>query len=459
MTARVVVVGGGISGLACAYRLRDRADVTLLEATGRVGGNLVTERRDGFVLDGGPDSWVAAKPHATKLAKDLGLESELIGTRPETRRVYVAHQGKLYPLPEGLVLGIPTRFGPMVTTRLFSPLAKVRMGLEPLVPRRGDDAGDEAVWDFIVRRLGHDAAERLAGPLLGGIFAGDPEKLSVRAAFPQLVEMERKYGSLILAMRAARKGAGHAGGAGKSAFLSLARGVASLPEALEKALGDRVKKNAEVASVAREGASWTVRLATGEAFVADHVVLTAPQRALPGIVRGLDAGMAGEVEGIRVGSSATAFLAFRREQVAHALDAVGFIVPRAEKTRVIASTWVSSKWPHRAPEGHVLMRAFFGGIGHEAILDKSDDELVAIAREELPSLMGKLDGAPLFTRVFRWRLASPQPEVGHLDRMKRVHALLERHPGLHVAGNGYDGNGIPDCIKQGEAAADAIAKA
>jgi oxygen-dependent protoporphyrinogen oxidase len=450
---RVVVIGGGITGLACAYRLRDAAEVTVLESSPRVGGNLVTVARDGFILDGGPDSWVAAKPHASALCSALGLGDELIGTRPETRRVYVAYNGALYPLPEGLVLGIPTRFGPMVSTRLFSPLAKLRMGLEPMVAvKHGDD--DESVWDFIVRRLGVAAAERLAGPLLGGIFAGDPKALSVRAAFPQLVEMERKYGSLILAMRASRKAAAASGG--KSAFVTLRGGIATLPEALAQALGDRIKTRATVAAVEQDG-GWKVRLTSGERIAADHVVLAAPQRSLPGLVRGLDEPIARLVEGIRIGSSATAFVAYRREQVTHALDAVGFIGPRAENTRVIAATWVSSKWPHRAPEGCVLLRAFFGGIGYDDVLQSSDDALVAAAREELPGFMGPIHGDPLFSQVFRWTKASPQPELGHLARMREIHARLAAHPGLHLAGNGYDGSGIPDCIKQGEAVAGRIA--
>ncbi len=450
---RVVIVGGGITGLACAYRLPKDVDVILLESSDRVGGNLVTERRDGFVIDGGPDSWVAAKPYATKLANDLGLESQLIGTRPETRRVYVAHKGKLRPLPEGLVLGIPSRIGPMVTTSLFSPLGKLRMGLEPFVRKKAASA-DESVEEFFVRRLGRQATERLAGPLLGGIFAGDPSKLSVRAAFPQLLQWEKEHGSLVLAMRASMK---QARGKGKpSAFLSLENGIGSLPEALSSALGDRVRKNCRVARIdkrSEERAPWHVTLASGEVIAADRVVLAAPQPALADIVRTLDPDLSTEVDGIRVGSSATVFLAYRRDQIAHALDAVGFIVPRAEQRRVIASTWVSSKWPHRAPEGHALIRAFFGGIGHEDVLDASDADLVAIAREELPPLMGDLRGEPLFARVFRWTKASPQPNVGHLDRMKRIHERLRAHTGLFIAGNGYDGNGIPDCIKQGEAAA------
>ncbi len=460
---RVVVVGGGITGLSCAYRLKDTADVTVLEAGARRGGNLLSVREDGFVLDAGPDAWVASKPHATRLAKDLGLEGDMVGTLPDNRRVYVAFRGKLYPLPEGLVLGVPTRIGPMVTTRLFSPRGKLRMGLEPLVPVRrfeGDD--DESVHDFIARRLGAQAAERLAGPLLGGIFAGDPRRLSVRAAFPQLLEMEQKHGSLVLAMRAARRrshGSGpprRAASKGASAFLSLRGGIARLAAALADALGDRVRTGARVVGVAREGDAWRVDVEGGEPLRADHVVLTATPCATTGIVRGLDAELADLLGGIRVGSSAVVFLGYRREQVAHPLDATGFISVREPDARLIAATWVTSKWPGRAPEGHVLLRAFFGGVGHEHVLAETDDALVATARAELAGLMGELRGEPVLARVFRWNKASPQPEVGHLARMASVRRRLDAHPGLHLAGNGYFGNGIPDCIKQAEAVAEAI---
>lgn len=453
MKPRVVVIGGGISGLSCAYRLREVADVQVLEAADRLGGNIRTEARDGFVLDIGPDSWVAAKPHAARLAKELGLEEDLIGTIPTSRRVYVAWNGSLHPLPEGLVLGVPTRIGPMVTTPLFTLLGKARMGLEPLIPpKRWGPDDDEAVYHFIDRRLGDEAADRLAGPLLGGIFAGDPEKLSVRAAFPQLVDMEKKYGSLIRAMRAARR-VSH-GSTTASAFLSLRHGLGSMIDALARELGPRTRTGAVVASVEQGLESpFRVHLASGEVLSAEHVVLAVPPRQLSKLVRSLDGALAESVDEIAVTSSAVAFLAYERAQVKHSLDGTGFIAPRSEGLELSAATWVSSKWGGRAPEGHVLLRAFFGGAGKEACVAWSDEELIATAIRELSSMMGPLEGAPLFTRIARWTNVRAQPHVGHLGRMKRMHERIARTPGLHVVGSGYDAHAIPDCIRYAEEAA------
>ncbi len=456
---RVVVVGGGITGLTVAHRLAERADVTLLEATASLGGNITTERSGGFLLDVGPDSWVAAKPKAAGLAKELGLESELIGTRPDTRKVYVAYRGKLHPLPEGLVLGVPTRIGPMVTTRLFSLLGKARMGLEPLVGARdwSDADADEAVYDFVARRLGDEAASRLAGPLLGGIFAGDPKLLSVRAAFPQLVEMEAKHRSLVRAMRVARRlSHGSTGGSAKSAFLSLRPGVGAMVDRLAARLGERARTNAPVQSIARGPAGGFVVRASGGELPCDELVVCVPPPRLAALASALDGGLATDVSGIPVTSSAVVFLGYAREQVSHSLDATGYIVPRSEGLRASASTWVSSKWEGRAPEGHVLLRAFFGGAGYEGDVDKSDDELEALAIGEMTQLMGRFSGAPVLRRVGRWKNTRAQPHVGHLARMKELKARLARVPGLHVAGGGYDGHAIPDCIAQADAVAAAI---
>ncbi len=458
---RVVVIGAGMSGLACAWTLRDRADVIVIEASARVGGNVITAREGGFVMDAGPDAWVTTKPDATALARELGLEGELIGTRPEYRRVYVAWNGRLHPMPEGVVLGVPTRIAPMVTTPLFSLLGKARMGLEPFVPRRewtGDE--DESIGDFVERRLGREATDRLAAPLLGGIFAGDAKRLSIRAAFPQFVEQEKKYGSLIRAMRASRRnghkpqpGAKASPGAG-SAFLSLRSGMSLLPETLVKSLDVRTSTRAE--RIVKKGSGWEVATSSG-ALACDAVVLATPPPATAALLGPLDEEAARVASEIRCGSSAAVFLGYRREDVEHPLDATGFVVPRSSAQKIVACTFVTSKWESRAPEGHVLLRAFVGGAGREETLDASDDALVTTARAELSKLMGRL-GEPVLTRVFRHVRASPQPEVGHLARMRALFARLETLPGVQLIGNGYNGTGIPDCVKQGKAAAEKIAK-
>jgi oxygen-dependent protoporphyrinogen oxidase len=464
MLPRVVILGGGITGLSAAHALLRPAgafDLTLIEREAQLGGNIRTVRRDGFVLDGGPDSWVAAKPHATALAKSLGLEPRLIPTKPENRHVYIAWKGELHPLPEGMVLGIPTEIMPIVKTPLFSWDAKLRMALEPLIPARGwvgDE--DESIGDFVARRLGDEVAQRLAGPLLGGIFAGDAGELSVRAAFPQFVEAEKRHGSLVRAMkalRAARKSSA-AGGDEASAFLSLEGGLGELIDALAARVAGQVNVRTGVSArgVTRHAeGGFRIELEGGEILDADDLVLASPLPVSATLARGLDPLLADAIGAFDAASTATAFLAYPESAVPRLLDATGFLVPREMRRPILASTWVSSKWGHRAPAGSVLIRVFFGGSNGEPVLENDDRELVALAREELRSLMG-IDAAPLFTHVFRFTGASPQPRVGHLARVRAVKERLARWPGLYVASNGFEGSGIPDCVKFAEAAASEI---
>jgi oxygen-dependent protoporphyrinogen oxidase len=475
---RVVIVGGGITGLAAARaalaQSRQRgtpADITVLEQSQRFGGKMVSERVDGYLLDGGPDSWVVTKPQATALAQALGLGGSIVGTNVANRRYYVAGHDELYAVPEGLVLGVPTQLGPLVRTRLFSWHGKARMAMEPFVPVRrfeGDD--DESITDFATRRLGREAAERLVAPLLGGITAGDASDTSVRASFPQLLAMEREHGSLVRGMRAAqrerlRAQAQAANGGGQamagSAFVSLDGGVGELPRVLAEHLGaDGVSLRAGVCvdAVVRDGARFIVRLAAGSTLVADAVLLAVPGCAAAPLVEALDAEVAASLARIAYGSTATVFLGYRRDEIQHPLAGVGFVVPRAARRPALAGTWVSSKWAHRAPEGHVLLRLFLGGAWGESLLSGSDDDLVRAARGELRALMG-IDAEPRLAKVFRFAQSSAQMRVGHLVAMRSIHArLAEVAPGLLVAGGGYDGVGIPDCIRQGEDAGKVLAQ-
>jgi len=454
---KVVVIGAGMSGLACAWALRGKAEVVVLEASDRVGGNVRTASQDGFVMDAGPDAWVTTKPEATALAREIGLDDEMIGTRPEFRRVYVAWKSRLHPMPEGVVLGVPTRITPMVATRLFSLRGKARMGLELFVPpKKWDGDDDESIGAFVERRLGREATDRLAAPLLGGIFAGDAQKLSIRAAFPQFVEQEKKYGSLIRAMRASRKTQkAPSNGKSPSAFVSLRSGMSLFPETLAKKLDVRTKTRAD--EIARVGDRWEITTSSSGKIECDAIVFAAPPPALAKLLEPVDERASRIAKDIRCGSSAAVFLAYKRGDVEHPLDATGFVVPRSSKNEIVACTFVTSKWEGRAPKGHVLLRAFVGGAGREAALDATDDALVSIARRELASLMGRL-GEPVMSRVFRHVQASPQPEVGHLERMRMLSERLATLPDVHVIGNGYFGTGIPDCIKQGNAAAKKIAQ-
>jgi oxygen-dependent protoporphyrinogen oxidase len=474
-------VGGGITGLAAAHALLEGARrrgrgvaVTVLEASPRFGGNLVSERVDGFLLDGGPDSWVASKPHAAALARELGLGGALVGTRPDTRRYYVAWGDRLHPVPEGLVLGVPTRVWPLLTSRLFTWRGKLRMLLEPFVARQrfGDD-DDESIADFARRRLGREAADRLVAPLLGGISAGDATVLSIRAAFPQFVAMERDHGSLVLGMLASQRARARAARQAPpgpavapvslrgSAFVSLRDGVGSLADALVARLreaGADLRIGARVLGIERAaaGPGYRVQVEGAPPVEARGVVFAAPAHAAARVIASIDEGTAHILSGVKHSSTATVFLAFRAADVTHPLDGVGFVVPAALGRPILAGTWVSSKWDLRAPEGHVLVRAFFGGAQGEGVLARSDADLAALAREELGVLMG-IDAEPLWHRVFRWERATPQMRVGHLAVMRRVRTRLDdAAPGFVVAGGGYDGVGIPDCIRQGQEAAEKL---
>lgn len=465
---RVIVVGGGITGLTTAYALEKATkdlEIVVLEGGERLGGNIVTMHHQGFLIDGGPDSWVATKPYATDLVKELGLADEIIETLPDNRKVYIAHEGKLHPMPEGVMLGVPTEVGPIAASELFTWDAKLRMGLELAVPSRAWFEGeDETVGAFLTRRFGDQLADRLAGPLLGGIFAGEADHISVRAAFPQLVAAEKSYGSLILAMRAqlaARKKAtkGKKTGGG-SAFLSLKRGMGDLVLNLAHRIAAEIRVGAKVSAITSteigdpRGRFRVFAKGAGRLF-ADHVVFTGPAYAARDVFATLDAAFDEAFSGFDYASTATVFLAFKRKDIDHPLDAAGYIVPRSAGRAALASTWVGSKWEHRVPSGQALLRVFFGGDGRESWLTKTDEELAALAEREIGAFL-PLKGKPLFARVFRYAKASPQPRLGHLGRMKALKALLARTPGLYIAGNGYDGVGIPECIRQAREVAHSI---
>ncbi len=471
---QVVVIGGGITGLTAAYRInRARPDVsvTLLERRGRLGGNIITERRDGFLLDGGPDSFLRTKPEAVALCKELGLETDLITTRDTGRNVYIVHGGHLERMPGGMALAVPTRVGPMITTSILSMAGKLRMLGDVLMP--GESNEDESIESFISRRFGHEAAMRIAAPLLGGIYAGDIAELSVRSTFPQLVDLEQAHGSLVrglFAAQRARSGAPPPGGGWKGArellgwlrresetaqspFYSLRGGMGSLVDELATALpAGAARTQADVKRVAMDGERWRVELGSGQVLDADALVLATPAHVAAALVP--DASLGSELDAIPYVSTATVFFALPRHAVAHPLDGVGFIVPPGE-ARILAGTWVSSKWEGRAPDGHVLIRAFVGGAearGSIRVKGATDEQIVDTAKNELERLMGPI-GAPLFARVFRYEDSNPQPVVGHGARLARIAERLGSVPGLYLAGAPYDGVGIPDCVKQAESVA------
>lgn len=460
-TKKVVVIGGGISGLATAHALRTQhgIDVTLLEAEQRLGGNVRTLRRDGFLIDEGPDSWVANKPHATALCRALGLGDRLIETLPENRRVFMRlDHGRLVPLPDGMMLGIPTRIVPLATTPLLSWRGKMRAALDLVLPigygKKGDDE-DEPLGDFVERRLGKEVLDQLVAPLLGGLFTGDVSTLSLLGSFPQLATLEKEHGGLIKgALATARKAQAMARpGAPKPApFLTLRGGVGELVETLVARLGADVVTGARVEAVERDGEKWIVRHSAGEPIHATHVVVAGPAHLAARLSAPWAAELSAELADIGYSSAATVFLAYAKKDIAHPLDATGYLVPKKASGEPLASTWVSSKWPYRAPEGDVLMRIFFG----EADVDRTDEDLIERARREVASTLN-VTVEPKLVHIGRFRKASPQPKVGHPARLRRVQAALEKTPGFHVLGSAYDGVGLGDCVRQAETVAKKIA--
>jgi len=456
----VVIVGAGIAGLATAYELsRLGVSFVVLERTPRAGGVIFSEHIDGFTIDAGPDSLLIQKPDGIKLCQEIGLGDRLVPTKPP-RIAYIQRGARLHPLPAASVLGIPTRVGPFVRTRLFSWPGKVRMGAELFVPPRRED-GDESIASFMTRRFGSEATEYLAEPLLAGIHAGDVDRLSMRALFPSFVEAERTHGSLLRAFR--RRGSVQRSSEG--AFKSLPGGLSEMIGALVRTIGEQhIRTGVVVRTVGEQSADRTgdrqsyafrVETANGEIFDARAVVIATPAYATAAIVRGRDGELASWCAEIRYSSTATVALAFRREDVGHPLDGSGFVVPRAERSPILAASWLSSKWPNRSPADHVLLRAFFGGTRDPEALNLSDPDLIRKSLDALRPLL-QITGRPTLTRVYRWERANAQHDVGHRDRVAAIDAALARHPGLFLTGSAFRGTGIPDCVADGRATGRAV---
>ena len=460
MSPDVVIAGGGIAGLATAYELtRQGLSVVVLERGPRTGGVILSEEIDGYTIDGGPDALLVQKPDGIRLCEELGLGDRLVPTLPP-RLAYIQRGQRLHALPAASVLGIPTRLVPFLRTALFSWRGKVRMGAEMFVPARRDDA-DESIGAFIGRRFGREAATYLAEPLLAGIHAGDVDRLSVRALFPQFVEAERAHGSLIRAFRhRSQPGTANVDGA----FRSLPGGLSEMVDALVRALpAGSVRMGVTVTGIRNQSSgirgqeSGLVLEVTGSLPIdARAVILATPAFVTSEMTREYDAELSRLCGEIPYASSAAVVLAFARDAVGHPLNGSGFVVPRVEGTGILATSWLSSKWPHRAPDDRVLLRAFVGGARDPQALERTDRELVAQSLAALTPLLG-IRAQPLLSRVYRWERANAQHEVGHLARMAAIDRTLVRHPGLYLTGSGFRGVGIPDCIADARATATAVA--
>ena len=461
---RVVVIGGGITGLAAANRLVELAaerqlpvDVSLLEATNRVGGALETIHRDGFVIETGADSFLSEKPAALALASRLGLTDEVRRTQEEFRKTLVVRDGRLVEIPPGFSLIAPTWLAPIWRSRLFSTRAKLRMSLEPLIPRRRGST-DESVASMVTRRLGRQVLERVAQPLAAGIYTADPANLSAAATMPRFVAMERRYGSLVKGLRAAQRGrdaeSRQTSGARWSLFVSFRNGVGSLVEALAGRLGDLVLRGNRVTALEPLANGWRIRLANRTLIDADVLISTLPAPSISELIRPHDGPLAASLEKIRYASAGTVNLAFRRTDFPALPSSFGFVVPAVEKRQIIAGSFSSLKFADRAPTDMILMRVFIGGALDHAMMSLNDDDMIAAARGELKTLLG-VSARPLFTVVRRWPESMPQYVVGHLDRLAVIRARAAQLPRAILAGAWLDGVGIPDCVRQGEAAAEA----
>ncbi|MDQ1590307.1 MAG: protoporphyrinogen/coproporphyrinogen oxidase [Pyrinomonadaceae bacterium] len=503
---RVAIVGGGISGLAAAHQLTEHArsdghapEVILIEASARLGGTLRTHTRDGFLLEGGPDAFISEKPEALELARRLELESRLLETNAAHRRSFIVRGGRLRPVPEGFHLLAPSRFWPFVTTDIFSWSGKARMSLDLFLPRRAnarsvDGVDDESLAEFVRRRFGREALERMAQPMVGGIYTADPEQLSLRATMPRFLDMERTHRSIILAMWRARRRASNdtrgTSGARYSLFLSFDGGMQTLTDALAAALPPataRLNTTVEAIDFDTHTRQWNLRLRAGDAtgsgdestttrsvepitrdeattrgdeasardgetITADALCLALPAYASARLLGGVDAELAVELAAIPYASTATVNLAFRRRDIPHPLDGFGFVVPYVERRNALACTFSSVKFAGRAPADHALLRAFVGGALQPEMYALDDERMIAAVQADLRALVG-IERAPLFAHVERWPRSMAQYHFGHLARVARIRRRLQHFPTLQLAGNAYGGAGIPDCIRSGHAAA------
>ncbi len=465
---KITIIGGGISGLAAAYEISRRnrsaghqVELELLEQAPEAGGKIITRRDGDFLVEGGPDCFIIEKPWALQLIREIGLENELLNTSSETSGTFVYDNRALHRLPEGVMMMVPTRPGPFLKSKLISWPGKIRMGLEVAIPRRKEE-GDETLASFVRRRLGREALDKLAEPLIDGIHAGNPENMSLLSTFPRFLEMEKEYGSLIIGMlmrqkkmKEMMKNRPPSPGPKRTFFISLKGGLGCLIDELVRVVGkENIKLKQTVENISpKPGGGWLVKKEGAEtAAPTDAVVLAAEAFNSARMLEVEMPRLADLLRGIPYVSSATVSLAYQRRDIPHPLDSYGFIVPRIANRRIMAVTWSSIKWDHRAPEGMVLMRAFVGGAQRPELAAVGDQEMMSLVREELNVIMG-ISSPPKQHWIYRWPEGMPQYIIGHPDRLEAIDQIIDETRGLFLTGAGYRGIGIPDCINQARQAA------
>lgn len=455
----IAIIGGGIAGLSAAWAIQQSgaATYTLLEADDRWGGKIATERVYGwgdapFIVECGPDALLTRKPWAWTLAQELGLGNAILPVNTATRGTYVLWDDQLLPLPEGMPLLVPTKLGPFLRSRLFSPAGKLRILMEPFIPARRE-AGDESVGAFVRRRLGREALERLADPLLGGIYNADVDHQSLWATFPQFGKLEETHGSLLRGSRAKRA---DAKASSLPAFFSFPEGMQTLVDELVPRLTGDLRLNSAVSKIDATSERYRLTLESGAVVDADAVILATPAPIAGRLLSAVAPVAAHQLAAMRSTSIGTISLGYRRADVPHPMDGHGVVVPKLAHRRIDGISWSSSKWAGRAPEGYALLRVFFGGAHSSATMALDDAEIVNVVREELNDVMG-ISAAPVFHHIQRWQDAYPEYAVGHLDSLGQIEKQLPSN--ILLAGSAYRGIGVPDCIAQGQsAAAKAIAR-
>jgi oxygen-dependent protoporphyrinogen oxidase len=460
---RVAIIGGGISGLSAAFHLEKAraagADLTytLFESSKRLGGSMHSIRIHDCLVEAGPDSFLTEKPWALTLCKELGIDDQLIGSNDAQRKTYIVVKNRLIAMPDGLMFMVPTKLLPTALTPLFSWGTKLRMAQELLHPPRPMQ-DDETVGELVERHFGPEVVDRLADPLLSGVYGGDTNKLSARAVLPRFVDMEEKYGSLSRAMLDAHKKMKAMAGTQppRPLFSSLHEGMQQMVDALTARLDSAcLKTNARVRGIYPERDGWRLAFDMGSTESFDALVVATPANVAGALLEAVDRDLADDLQGIAYSSSVTVTLGYHMDQLKPLPPGFGFLVPRSEGRRMLACTFVHNKFPHRAPPDKGILRCFLGGARDEAVLAFTDDEIVATVRSELRDIV-KLDARPMFERVYRWKGAMAQYESGHLARVDRITRRLKDLPGLELAGNAYRGIGVPDCIREGTDAANAV---
>jgi protoporphyrinogen/coproporphyrinogen III oxidase len=454
---RIAIIGGGISGLTAAFTLEEsrRAgalEYTLYESSPHLGGVLRTEHIQGCIVEAGPDSFITEKPWAADLCRTLGLGDQLIGSNDADRKTYILVHDQLIPMPDGLMFMVPTKILPTGLSPLFSWKTKLRMMQELFHPPRSADA-DESVASLVERHYGAEMVDRLADPLLSGVYGGEAASLSVRAVLPRFAEMERSHGSLGRAMLAAKKKMPRpTNRPTPPLFTSLKNGMQQLIETLIPRLNPAsVITSTTVQSIHLEAGGWTV----SAGLMTDHfdaVIIAVPTHAAAQILAASNPELSAELAAIGYSSSITIGLAYDHDVRQSLPPGFGFLVPRSEGKRLLAATFVHNKFSHRAPEDRALLRCFFAGSTAESIWQLSDDAIIELVRNELQQILG-LRAAPLFARIYKWKSAMAQYGVGHLERLDRIERLRQQLPNLALAGNGYRGIGVPDCVRSGADAA------